>query len=178
MLSTNDAIAYFYFDYQDQEVQTPAFVLASLLRQLAARRKPFAQALLDFYNRHKEDHARSLKSELCEALRVVCKTYNTCFIIIDALDECKHQGYRREIVQVLKSLPTAKTMIFVMSRPHTPDIKDYFKDALRIHVEASEADVKHYCSRMIEDSASATELMGNSLRQQVLNSIASKALGM
>lgn len=177
-VSVNDAIAYFHFDYRNQEVQTPAFVLASLFRQLAARRKPFPQALLDFYNRYKEDQAQDLMSELCEAFRVTCETYNRCFIIIDALDECKHQGHRKEFVRVLKGLSASKTKIFVTSRPHTDDIKHYFEDALRIDVEASEADIRQYCSRMIEESASATELMGDLLRQQVVNSIASKARGM
>ena len=28
-------------------------------------------------------------SELCEAFQLTCETYERCFIVIDALDECK-----------------------------------------------------------------------------------------
>ena len=177
-LSKNEAVAYFYFDYRDQEVQKPAYFLASILRQLAARKRPFHPSLLEFYNRSQGDQAQDLMSELYDAIQVMCESFEKCFILVDALDECKNQGYRKEIVGVLKSLPTAKTKIFVTSRPHIHDIKQYFEDALRIHVEASETDVRHYCSRMIEESENATDLMGESLRQQVIDSVSSKADGM
>lgn len=116
--------------------------------------------------------------ELCEAFRLTCDAYDRCFILIDALDECKSHGHRTEIVRALKSLPAAKTSVLVTSRPHPHDIQQYFVNELRIHVEASEADIKHYCSSMIEVSASATNLLDAALRQQVMNDVASKAHGM
>ena len=174
----DEAIAYFYFDYRDQQVQTPAYFFASLLRQLAARRKPLSRFLLDFYDRFKGEQPQDLMPELYETFRQTCDAYDRCFIVIDALDECKHQGYRREIVRLLKGLPTAKTRIFVTSRPHPYDVKQYFENAIRVDVEASETDIKHYCSRMIEDSPNASDLMSDSLRQQVLDTIASNAHGM
>ena len=117
-------------------------------------------------------------SELCEVFRATCESFERCFIMVDALDECKHQGHRKEIVQILNSLPKTKIRIFVTSRPHPHDVKQYFEDALKIDVEASETDIKHYCSRMIEESPNAADLMGESLKQQVLDSIASNARGM
>lgn len=172
------AIAYFYFDYRDPELHRPAYFVASLFRQLVARRKPFPQSLLDFYDRSKEDQAQNLLSELFEAFRVSCESHKRCFIVIDALDECKNQRNRKEIFRILNGLPIAKTQVFVTSRSHSHDVNRFFEDALRIDVEASEADIKHYCSRMITESENATELMDDSLRQQVVDSIASKANGM
>ena len=116
--------------------------------------------------------------ELCRVFRVTCEAYERFFIVIDALDECKHQTHRKEIVRVLKGLPTVKIKIFVTSRPHHHDIKQYFEDALRMDVEANETDIKHYCSHMIEESSNTTGIMTNSLRQQVIDIIASKAHGM
>lgn len=171
-------VVYFYFDYQDHQLQTPAYVLVSLLRQLAARRKPLTQFLLDFYDRFKEEQPQDLMSELCEAFQLTCGAYERCFIVIDALDECKYQGHRKEIVRVLNGLPTAMTSVFVTSRPHVHDIKQYFENALRLDVKASDADIKHYCSQMIEQSPSATDLINGSLKQQVMDSIASNANGM
>ena len=117
-------------------------------------------------------------SELREAFQMLCETYERCFIVIDALDECKHQAHRKEIVQLLKSLPRTKIRVFVTSRLHAHDIKEYFEDALRVEVEASENDIKRYCSWMIEQNTSAAELISGPLRQQVIDTIASKAHGM
>ena len=178
ILSPNDAIVYFYFDYRDQQTQTPPYFLASLLRQIAARSKPLPQFLHDLYDRFREEQPQHLMPELREAFRAMCEICEKCFIIIDALDECKHQAHRREIVQFLKSLPTTKTRVFVTSRLHAHDIKEHFEDALRVEVEASENDIKRYCSCMIEQSTSAAELISGPLRQQVIDTIASKAHGM
>ena len=159
-------------------MQTPGYFLASILRQLVARTTPLPQPLLDFYDHFKEEQSQDLMLELCRVLRVTCETYERCFIVIDALDECKHQNHRKEIVRVLKGLPTAKVKIFVTSRPHHRDIEESFTDALRMEVEASETDIKHYCSHMIGESPNTTDIMSDSLRQQVIDVIASKAHGM
>ena len=178
ILSPNDAIAYFYFDYRDQQTQTPPYFLASLLRQIAARSKPLPQFLHDFYDRFKEEQLPHFMQELREAFQMLCKTYERCFIVVDALDECKHQAHRKEIIRFLKSLPRTTTRVFVTSRLHAHDIKEHFEDALRVDVEASETDIKRYCSCMIEQSTSAAELITGPLRQQVIDTIASKAHGM
>ncbi len=117
-------------------------------------------------------------SELCKIFRMTCEAYQRCFIIIDALDECKQQSHRKEVFGLLKGLPITKIKLFVTSRPHPHDIKRYLEDALKIDVEASETDIKHYCSRMIEENPDATDLMSDSLKQQVTNTIASNAHGM
>lgn len=117
-------------------------------------------------------------SELCEVFQLTCGTYERCFIVIDALDERKSQDHRKQIVRVLNGLPTAITSVFVTSRPHVHDITNCFKNTLRLDVKASDADIKHYCSHMIEQSPSATDLIKGSLKQQVIDSIASNANGM
>ena len=177
-VSPNVAIAYFYFDYRDQRVQTPSYFLASILRQLATRTKSLPQSLLDFYDRYREEQPLNLMPELREVFRVTCEAYERCFIVIDALDECMHQAHRTQIIQMLRDLPTATTSVFVTSRPHAHDIRKYVEDALRVDVEARESDIRHYCSRMIEQSTNAADLITGSLRQQVIDTIASKAQAM
>lgn len=143
-----------------------------------AQRKPLPQSLADFYDRFKDEQTQDLMSELCEVFQLSCGAYERCFIVIDALDECKSLDHRKEIVGVLNGLPVSKTSIFVTSRPHVHDIKKYFENALRLDIKASDADIKHYCSQMIEQSSSATDLIKGSLKQQVVDSIASNANGM
>ena len=116
--------------------------------------------------------------ELCEAFQATCDSYEKCFIVIDALDECNNQIHRKEIVRVLKILSTGKVRLFVTSRPHPRDIREYFENALRITIEASEADIKSYCSRMIKENPNVAEIMDEALRERVASSIASKADGM
>ena len=159
-------------------MQTPAYFLASLIRQLAIRIKPFPQLLRDFYDLCKEDQAQDLFFELWETFKATCEAFERCFIVIDALDECENQGHRKEIVRMLKDLPTASISVFVTSRPHSHDIKLYFEDSLKIDIAASEADIKQYCCHMIQESVNATELLDGALKQQVMDTVASKANGM
>ena len=143
-----------------------------------ARTTPLPQPILDFYDHFKEEQPQDLMPELCRVFQETCEAYERCFIVIDALDECKHQNHRKEIIRVLKGLPTARISLFVTSRPHHHDIRQYFEDTLRIDVEASETDIKQYCSHMIEESPNITDVMSDSLRQQVIDTIANKAHGM
>ena len=63
-------------------------------------------------------------------------------------NECNNKGHRIEIVGVLKDQPTAKSSVFVTSRPHTQDIGQCFKGALRIDLEASEQMRSKFCSNV------------------------------
>ena len=177
-MAANEAIAYYYFDYRDQQAQTPALFLASLLRQLVAPRRPLPESVINFYDNFKDEQPQNLMLELCTLFRATCEAYERCFIVIDALDECKHQGHRKEIIRVLKSLPMSKARLFVTSRPHPHDVEQHFGDALKLDIKASETDLKQYCYRMIEESPNASEIMSESLKQQVTDTIASRANGM
>ena len=176
-MSADRGIAHFYFDYREQETQTPTAVVASLLRQLAAQKADFPQVVLDYYENYKQDQARGSSPELLHVFNQVCLTFGLCYIIIDALDECKN-AWRKEVLRILKGLNLGLVHLFVTSRPHSHDIKQHFSKAEQVQIEASEADIRTYCYRMMDDNETTYELVEGDLRSQVADTLAQNAQGM
>lgn len=119
-----------------------------------------------------------MTAELMQILKLVGVTFDRVFIIIDALDECDGKRHRKEILRILKNLEIAPFSLFVTSRPHPQDIKQHFENATRIHVEASEKDLRTFCSRMIDENENINELVDEALREDILSTISRNAQGM
>ena len=176
--SGNVALAYFYFDYREQDGQTPNDFVASLLRQIAVQKVNFPQSLLDFYECYRHDRAQAATADLFATFRQVYTSFEKCYIVIDALDECKSSLFRKEILKIVSDLDLQIVRLFVTSRPHVHDIKQNFLYAQQIEVEASEQDIRSYCHRMIEDSQSTLDLIDDSLKEEVADAVAKNAQGM
>ena len=172
------ALAYFYFDYREQDRQTPDDFVASLLRQIAVRKVDFPQSLLDFYEHYRNERAQDATDDLFAIFRQIYTSFEKCYIIIDALDECKSSLYRKEILKIVSGLDLQIVRLFVTSRPHVHDIKQTFLHAQQIEVEASEQDVRSYCHRMIEDSQSTLDFIDDSLKEEVADAVTKNAQGM
>ena len=176
-ISSNEGLAYFYFDFSEQNVQTPATFVGSIVRQLVVQRPAFPPSLVHFYRRFKEDEAHGSTSELVLILRDICATFDKCYFVIDALDEC-HKAYRPEILHIVDDLCKDKNRLFVTSRPHSHDIKIQFQGTEQIHVEASEADIRTYCLQLLDGNESTHDLVEGNLRDEVADSISRNAHGM
>ena len=177
VLLPDQGIAYFYFDYREQETQTPAAMVATLLRQFAERKDVLSQSLLDYYGKFKQDQPQSSIPELLNVLKNTCLTFSHCYIIVDALDECKME-FRKEILRILKDLGQTGVQLFVTSRPHSHEIQQHIQPAEQIHVEANEADIRTYCHRMMEENEITRELVEGTLRTDVADTISRNAQGM
>lgn len=151
--------------------------MGSLLRQLASQTASFSQSLLHFYQRFREDDAHGSTVELLLILKEVCRSFEKCFVVIDALDECQ-KGYRRDFLHIVNVLNMETVQLFVTTRPHSHDIRQHFKDIVNIEVAASEFDIRSYCLQMIESNDVTHELMDDTLKVEVTDSISKNAQGM
>jgi hypothetical protein len=177
VLSADKGIAYYYFDYKEQEAQTPTIMVASLLRQLAGQRAVFPPSLLEYYENFKQDQARASTPELLHVFNEVCCTFSHSYIIVDALDEC-NMSYRKDVLRILKDLDLAFVQLFITSRPHSQDITQSFNGAEQVQVEANEGDIKTYCHRMMDDNDTTRKLVEGALRAEVADIISKNAQGM
>ena len=177
---SDSAVAYYYFDYRDQNLQTPASFTASILRQLVTQMPLFPESIVELYELYKYQEVRGLLAPLRLLLRDICSSFNMCFFLIDALDECVEKSVRKTILEILEQLKSEKVKVFVTSRPHTYDIGSIHKNALKIKVNASEADLRTYCFSMIDASENTSELLGenDALRALVVDTISQNADGM
>ncbi|KAI0383348.1 ankyrin [Hypomontagnella monticulosa] len=118
------ALAYYYFSFRDESTQNTAVMLASLIKQLCARR-PIISELVESFSEYKDKGERPDTNMLETALVATARGFSTVHIVIDALDECPVLGgERRKLLESLRriiaSIPD-NTHLFCASRSE-PDI--------------------------------------------------------
>ncbi len=169
------AVAFQYFDYRDQENQSPTHILGSILRQVAATRCPVPKPTSDLHHRFSVQGRQPELQDLEKALLATCGDFSKVFIVIDALDECDENKHRRTLMKSIAFLQQSTSVrLFVTSRFHPQDIRTAFEDALQIEVEANASDLRSYLSREIEDSR-AVKAMDIPLRIEVVERIVKAA---
>src|SRR6266404_5217767 len=86
----NVTLAYFYFDFRDEEKQSVRKSVASLLIQLSAYSKPCRDIIYRLYSTHGMGAQQPGNAVLTDCLyeMLTVTTQHPLFIIMDALDEC------------------------------------------------------------------------------------------
>ncbi|PHH83481.1 hypothetical protein CDD82_440 [Ophiocordyceps australis] len=124
------AVVYFFFSFTDTEKQKVDGMLASLLKQLYARR-PDTPELVSNLREYKKKGERPDRETLSKALVSTMCGFSAVFVVIDALDECPTQGRERE--KLLGSLDEILNQrsdnlhLFYTSRPEE-DIKRWLNE--------------------------------------------------
>jgi hypothetical protein len=129
-------LAYFYFDFRDEEKQNVRNVVTSVLVQLSAYSKPCCDIIYRLYLAHGKGMQQPSNDILIDRLKdmlVVVARY-PIFVIMDALDECPDLGMPaprevvlnlvKELVQLHLQVPNLH--ICVTSRPEV-DIQNKLK---------------------------------------------------
>ena len=118
-------MAYFYFDYRDEEKKNLRNFVTSLLVQFSTYSKPCCDIIYRLYSAHGKGAQQPsngiLIDRLKEMLTVAAK--HPIFIITDAIDECPDSGMptpREDVLNLLESLVRIglrNLRICVTSRP-------------------------------------------------------------
>ena len=122
----NATVACFYFDFADQNEQSPASMLSSLLKQLVFGLEEIPEEILEAYEEGKKAiGGQGLQVPNILKMLQTTSSKRRMFICIDALDECATEDLAKlldSLGQLLEQSPG--TRIFVTGRPHIlPEIK-------------------------------------------------------
>jgi hypothetical protein len=118
-------LAYFYFDFRDEEKQNLRNAVVSLLIQLSAHSKPCCDLIYRLYSSYGKGTQQPSNGVLIDCLKemLTATAQRPVFIIIDALDECPDDGMpteREEVLKLVKDLVGLQLPNFhicVTSRP-------------------------------------------------------------
>ena len=146
--------AYLYCIYKRQDNQKANDLLASLLGQLAARQSTVPGSIGKMYDEHrrKGENSRLSLNEIREGLHNIIKTYSRTFIVIDALDECKTDGIRNELlseIYKLQELEGSDTRLMVTFRPNV--VLERPSGVTELEILAHKEDVEEYLSGRMSD---------------------------
>ncbi|KAM5437912.1 hypothetical protein MaudCBS49596_006473 [Microsporum audouinii] len=177
-ISGHDVMAFHYFDYQDQDLQTHSGVLSSILRQIIAMMPDIPQCVMGAYT--KSGGSSSLPAhELEKLILSITQGVQRTYIIIDALDECIEATNRKPLLsflnQISKQNPAVR--LFVTSRPYPRDIHTAFQAHRQIVIQAHESDLRRYLYREI-DLADVQDVVDHEFATKVVDTLVKKAEGM
>lgn len=176
------AVAYIYFNYKDEDHQTPTNVIRSLLNQLVAQSS--SSAVLGpsetLYDGLAPKHKTPTLEQLQTAVVATLKSHHQVFFVFDALDECvvKH---RKDLLPFFHRLADAGARIFITSRPHPRDVQESFtkvSSAKTVELAAHVEDIKIYVEEKINEHPSARVLICADLREKIVNALTRCCNGM
>ena len=119
------SLAFFYFDFREDQKKDLRGLLSSLLVQFCEQSDAYSTILSDFYVAHGRGSQHASDNELFGCLKDILKLPGqpTAHIIIDALDECpiitglsSHREKVLELLEELVSLQIPNLRICVTSR--------------------------------------------------------------
>ena len=185
----NATLAYFYFDFRDEEKQDVRNLVTSLLVQLSAYSKPCCDIIYNLYLAHgkgtQQPSNGTLMGCLKEMLTVAAEL--PIFIVMDALDECPDSGMptpREAVLNLVKDLvhlrlPTLR--ICVSSRPEI-DIRTKLKslavNAISLHDETRQKSViANYVSSVVSSDEHMTKWRDED-KELVVKELSERADGM
>ena len=125
-------MAYFYFDFRDDDKKSRRNLLSSLLVQLSTCSDTFCDILFHLYVAHDNGARQASDSDLTECLKQMLSQpdQGPVYLIIDALDECPDisgvPSAREQVLDLVKELVNLQPpglRICVTSRPEV-DICD------------------------------------------------------
>lgn len=127
----SSSIAFFFFDFRDDEKQTRRNLLSSLLVQLCDQSDTHYDILFEFYSKFNHGSRPPSDKEVTHCLRemINAQRQDPIYFVIDALDECPGTfgiPSAREnvlmLIQELAGLRCSNLHICITSRPE-PDIE-------------------------------------------------------
>lgn len=150
-------------------------MVASLLRQVASQKSGLPTSLVELYTKLREQNRKPQIEDLELTLLNVCQDFDQVFILIDALDECDEAMRRKHFLPFLAILQqTPRVRLFVTSRPYPKDIREALDPVPQISVQASDADLRKYLRRRIEDSGNA-DIIDEDFRQHLIETVSKGA---
>jgi hypothetical protein len=176
--SPESPVAFFYFDYRDQDRQTPTSLLLSLLKQIIATLLEIPKCVVDSYERAQGGSESLPLRELENMIFDIASGVRRIFLIIDALDECEEPTHRKTLLQILGRICQIFNLhIFITSRQYPHDIKAAFQAHPQIAIHAHESDLRRYLYQQFEHS-NANDIIDRDFASKVVETLISRAQGM
>ena len=184
------SLAFFYFDFREDQKKDLRGLLSSLLAQLCHQSDSYCDILFDFYSEHAKGMRRPSDDALMGCLKDLLQLPGLApvYLIVDALDECPSTSAiptpRDEILNLLEDLINSQfpnLRICVTSRPET-DIKDVLDPLIprrvSLHDQSGQKrDIEEYIKSVIK-THQKSKRWKTEQKQLVMDVLRRKADGM
>ena len=163
-----------FFNYKEQESQTPIAVMGALLRQLVQQSGSNIPAcILQFYESHQAAHTKPELHKLISTLKECLASYSRSFVVLDALDECPRHA--ETLLSLIPSFPNS-VQVIITSR-HFP--LEQFRYPQVLQIESCDSDIRTYVLHELQIRSGFRKILADKdLCERILRGIADRARGM
>lgn len=173
----NYGIAYIYFDYKEQSLQTPINVLASLVKQLVSQ-IPYVPTEVEVWHGNIGYRAPTYE-DLYTGLLATLKSFTRVFFVFDALDECDQITQREGLLPLFQRMGKSGINLFLTSREYPDDIRHSLRNAAKIELVPKNEDITAYIESKIDGNIRASRLVQQGqLKDKVLSEVLDCSKGM
>lgn len=178
------AVAHIYFNYNEQDQQTPCNIIRSLIKQLGTRipslTADLPTDLLTLYEKYHRGNTTATLGELQAALLSMVGLFTRVYFVFDALDECNERLQRKDLLPLFHLLVERGVSIFLTSRPYPYDIDQSLSSTAvpKIELSARDEDIRVYVEQSILASPHARRLIHEGLRKEVTSTMVECCKGM
>ncbi|RMJ18063.1 hypothetical protein CDV36_002267 [Fusarium kuroshium] len=183
----NIGLAYFYCDYANKE-QSALDYVGALLCQLISLSDEVSPEVATLYNDHKPGSSPSCP--LLEGFELALGTevgrFDSVYIIVDALDECRdddegdsHSCTKARVLETFGKLGEKVHLLFTSREGHPPtSLMDTGVPIATMKVTATDQDIRTYVRAQIKRRESLKHYTDSRLRKKIEIVITRKAAGM
>ena len=171
-------MAFFYFNFSAEDEQTPVQILSSLLKQLLLQLDELPVRVKQHFDRCIMKGQTPQVNELQDLLLSIPREFDTVYLVIDALDECRVGDCRTELLRAFQAFQ-ASMKLMVTSRPHIEDLIENLAHAAQVKLRAVESDIRDYVHKQL-DTRKMKKIIGKdeNLREEIVTTIVTGAHGM
>ncbi|KAN0072342.1 hypothetical protein V8E54_009271 [Elaphomyces granulatus] len=164
--------AFLYCIYKRQEDQGVDNLLASLLGQLAVWQPMVPDSICKLYDEHRRGKKPRLsRNEIHGELCGIIRTYSRTFIIIDALDECKTDQIRNELLSEIYKLQEGSDVRLMVTFRHSIEPEPP-SSMTKLEIQAYKEDIEQYLSSRISELRTVVR-KNNELQHKIRDRISS-----
>ena len=148
----NIGLGFLYFDYNDRASQQIPEVLSNLLHQLVLQIPELDESLENAYDTMFQERRVPTGARLIDILCSYINKFGSCFLILDALDECG-EDERIKLLVTLQELcrkTSQPCKLLLTSRPHIqPTI--HLQDSVSLEINADTDEIRQFIKSKLDD---------------------------
>ena len=148
-------VAYFYFDFNDLDKQRTEKLIRSLIVQFAAQCPYLPEALQSAHSGSQSEQRQPTIEDMTTILCQMLKSFNTTYILLDALDECTDREDLLEFMEAVMGWNITNLHLLATSRKEndiTTSLEPLVTCQLCIQSALVDADIRvHVLERLSND---------------------------
>jgi len=156
------AVACFYFDFADQQEQSAASMLSTLLKQIVSGLEPIPEEIVDVFQKQKKIiGGRRLQLLEIEKILGSLSSLRRTFLCLDALDECAAADRAKilfSLGNIIRMSPT--TRVFITGRSHVScEVeKHHLGGVASVSISPQKSDIIRYIQRRLAEDPTPNEM--------------------